>query len=80
TRDGKLKARTARFDREADAAEAARSVVRANLQRDTAIAWLDRHYQERLREVLVVQRDEARLQIEASDAAYRGGRGSQADL
>lgn len=80
TRDGKLKARTARFEREADAAEAARSVVRANLQRDTAIAWLDRHYQERLREVLVVQRDEARLQIEASDAAYRGGRGSQADL
>lgn len=79
TRDGKLKARSARFDREADAAEAARYVVRANLQRDTAIAWMDRHYQERIREVLVGQRDETMLQIEASDAAYRGGRGSQVD-
>jgi outer membrane protein TolC len=28
---------------------------------------------------LLTQRDEARLQIEAADAAYRGGRGSQAD-
>jgi outer membrane protein TolC len=41
---------------------------------------LDRFYQERLREVLVSQRDEARLQIDAADAAYRGGRGSQADV
>ena len=80
TRDSKLKARAARFEREAEVAEARREAALANLQRDTAIAWLDRHYQERMREVLVAQRDEARLQIDAADAAYRGGRGSQADL
>ena len=33
-----------------------------------------------MREALIAQRDEARLQVEAADAAYRGGRGSQADV
>ncbi|VTU31385.1 type I secretion outer membrane protein, TolC family [Variovorax sp. SRS16] len=80
TREDKLKARSARFEREAEVAEAGRSLALANLQRDTAMAWLDRSYQERMRDVLVSQRDEARLQIEAADAAYRGGRGAQADV
>ena len=76
----KRQARTARFEREAEAAEAGRELVLANLQRDTATAWLDRHFQERMHELLVSQRDEARLQIDAADAAYRGGKGSQADV
>jgi len=80
TRSDKREARAARFDREAEAAEAGRTLALANLQRDTALAWLDRYYQERVRETLTAQRDEARLQIEAADAAYRGGRGSQADV
>jgi outer membrane protein TolC len=80
TRDGKLKARAARFERAADVAEAGRELVLANLQRDAAIAWLDRHYQERMRALLVAQRDAAALQIDAADAAYRGGRVSQADV
>ncbi len=80
TRADKRKARTARFEREADAAEAGRAATLAELRRDTATAWLDRYYQERVREVLSAQRDEARLQIEAAEAAYRGGRGSQADV
>ena len=80
TRSGKLKARTSRFEREAEAAEAGRELALANLQRDTATAWLDRHYQERMRDLLTTQRDEARLQIDAADTAYRGGRGSQADV
>ena len=80
TRDGKLKARAARFEREAEVAEAGRQLALANLHRDTAMAWLDRYFQERMREVLITQRDEAKLQIEAADAAYRGARGSQADV
>lgn len=80
TRDEKRKARSARFDREADVAEAGRAVALASLRRDTAMAWLDRHYQERMRELLDVQRGETALQIEAAEAAYRGGRGSQADV
>lgn len=80
TRSDKLKARSARFNREAEAAEAGRAVALANLRRDTAMAWLDRHYQERMLDVLRTQRNEAGLQIEAADAAYRGGRGTQADV
>ena len=80
TRGSKLQARSARFEREAEAAAAGRELALANLRRDTAIAWLDRSYQERIHDLLVGQRDEARLQIEAADAAYRGGRGSQGDV
>jgi outer membrane protein TolC len=80
TRSDKLKARSARFNREAEAAEASRAVALANLRRDTAMAWLDRYYQERMLDVLRTQRTEAGLQIEAADAAYRGGRGTQADV
>lgn len=80
TRGGKLEARRARFEREADAAAARRVLALAQLQRETAAAWLDRQYLERMTELLLAQRDEARLQVEAADAAYRGGRGSQADV
>lgn len=80
TRKDKLRARSARFDREADMAVAGRGVALASLRRDTAMAWLDRHYQQRMRELLQVQRAETALQIEAADAAYRGGRGPQADV
>ena len=79
TRGDKLRSRASRFEREAEVAEAGRELDLANLRRDTAIAWLDRHYQERLRQVLVQQRDEAKLQIVAADAGYRGGRAAQAD-
>ena len=83
TRSDKLKARSARFEREAEAAGFARALALANLRRDTAMAWLDRHYQEQMLAVLQLQRAEASLQIDAADAAYRSGgvgRGAQADV
>lgn len=80
TRADKRTARAGRFEREAEVAEAGRAVALANLRRDTAMAWLDRLFQERMREVLQTQRTEAALQIEAAEAAYRGGRGSQTDV
>lgn len=80
TRGDKRKARAGRFDREAEAAEAGRALALANLRRDTAMAWLDRSYMERMREVLLTQRAEAGLQIEGAEAAYRGGRGTQTDV
>ncbi len=76
----KLQARSDRFEREAEVAEAGRRLALAALQRDTAAAWLDRHFEEQLRAMLLAQRDEARLQVEAADAAYRGGRGAQPDV
>jgi outer membrane protein TolC len=80
TRDDKRRARSARAAGEAELAQAGRASSVAALQSDTAMAWLDRHFQERMRELIVRQRAEAALQVEAADAAYRGGRGSQADV
>jgi outer membrane protein TolC len=80
TREGKRKARSARYEREAESAEASRQLALANLSRDTSLAWLDRYYQETIGTMLRRQRDEAMLSIDAADAAYRGSRGSQADV
>jgi outer membrane protein TolC len=80
TRRDKRDAHAARFEREADVAEADRTVALADLQRDTAMAWLERYYRERIREVLVSQRDQAALQIEAADLSYRSGLGPQSDV
>jgi outer membrane protein TolC len=80
TREGKRKARTARYEREAESAEAGKQLAVANLSRDTALAWLDRYYREVIATMLRRQRDEAALSIDAAEAAYRGGRGSQADV
>ena len=79
TRADKLGARAARFEREAEVAEQARALALANLRRDTALAWFDRYFQERMLDLLKAQRAETALQIEAADAAYRGGRGALAD-
>ncbi|MBC7699243.1 TolC family protein [Aquabacterium sp.] len=80
TREDKRLARSRRFEREAQASEASRALALSNLQRDTAVAWLERHFQERMLALLKAQRDETRLQVEAAEAAYRGGRGAQADV
>lgn len=80
TRDGKRKARAARLEREADAAEVTRAAELARLQREAALAWLERHYLERTRALLLEQRAEEGLQVEAAEATYRGGRGAQADV
>lgn len=80
TRSDKLRLRASRFEREAEAAEAARQLALASLQRDTASAWLDLYYQRQMRALLRQQKDEAALPVQAADAAYRGGRGSQADV
>ncbi len=80
TRGSKLEARSARFEREAEAAEASRALALTELQREAAMAWLDLYYLQRMTDVLLARREEARLQVEAADAGYRGGRGAQADV
>ncbi|MCC4118164.1 TolC family protein [Aromatoleum toluclasticum] len=79
-REGKRRARAARFEREADTAEAARVMQLAELRRDTALAWFERYYRQQIVALLTRQREEAALQIEAADAAWRAGRGAQAEV
>lgn len=80
TREDKRLARSKRFEQEAQASEAGRALVLANLQRETATAWLNCFYLERMLGLLASQRDEAHLQVDAAEAAYRVGKGAQADV
>ena len=80
TRHDKRDARAERFAREAEAAEAGRTLALSDLQRETASAWLERYFRGRVREVIAQQRDQAGLQVEAADLAYRSGVGAQSDV
>jgi len=80
TRAAKREARMTRFEREADKARSDQLAAAAAIQRDVALAWIDRYYAEAIVAVIATQAAEAKLEIEAAEAAYRGGRGSQADV
>jgi outer membrane protein TolC len=80
TREDKRRARSARFEREGDAAMAMRSMQLSALRRQTALAWFDRHYRQLVVDLLIRQRDEAALLSAATDAAFRSGRGPQAEV
>ena len=80
TRSEKRQLRSERFERDAQRAQALRQLTLANLQRDTALAWLDRYYTQAMRELVQQQLEETRLQIQAADIAFRAGRGSQSDV
>lgn len=80
TREDKRRFRSARFTQEAEVAASSRVLALTQLQRDTATAWFDRYYLEQQQPLLSRLRDEAALQVAAADAAYQGGRGSQAEV
>lgn len=75
----KRQLRAERFEQDARRAQAQREFTLANVQRDTALAWLDRYYIQAQRELVFQQLEEAQLQVQAADVAFRTGRGSQAD-
>ena len=80
TRSAKRELRAERFERQADKMLAEKSATVASIQRETALAWLDRYYAEAVATLLAEQSREAALEVEAAQSAYRGGRGSQADV
>src|SRR4029079_12026155 len=59
---------------------AERDVSVAAIQRDTALAWLDRYYAEASLRLLSEQNRQARGEIEAAETSYRAGRGNLADV
>lgn len=72
--------RSERQEREAEKAQAQKDVNLAAIQRDTAIAWLELYYTEQLADAVSSQAIFSRQEVEAAQAAYRGGRGSSADI
>jgi len=80
TRSDKRQARADRFEREAEKTLAERQATIAAIQRNTALAWLDRYYAEAMAAVVAEQSQEARVEIEAAESGYRAGRGNLADV
>lgn len=80
TRNEKRQLRAQKFAREADRSEAEKQAATASIQRSTALAWLDRHYAEAMVEIVGAEIGQLKDEITAAEAAYRGGRGSQADV
>ncbi|MES2509988.1 MAG: TolC family protein [Pseudomonadota bacterium] len=76
----KRQLRAERFERDAQRALAQRQLIQANVERDTALAWLDRYYTLAMRELVQQQLQETRLQVQAADSGFRTGRGSQAEV
>jgi hypothetical protein len=70
----KRQLRAEKFEREAERTTNEQSATLATVQRDTALAWLDRYFAEAMAAVVVEQTRAARLEIEAAATAYRGGR------
>lgn len=80
TRADKLHWRSARYQIEGVKALAQKDVALASIQRDTAIAWLEVFYTEQMVSAVSAQAAVSRQEIEAAEGAYRGGRGSSADI
>ncbi|MGY2491340.1 TolC family protein [Cupriavidus sp. CP313] len=80
TRSDKRRAKAARFEAEASAAEGQRAVSLANMQRNAVSAWLDRWYAEQTGILLGHHGHPLELALQAASAAYRSGRGTRADV
>ncbi len=79
TRSEKLKLRGDRADAEVRKEAAVLALAEVNLQRDVALAWIDRYFAERQLDLLKELVRESELQITAAQAALAGGKGQAAD-
>lgn len=80
TRADKLKYRADQFEISAQKTQAEKSLNTASIQRDSALAWLDRYYTGRQLELVDEQLSQTQLEQQAAQSAYKGGRASQADV
>jgi outer membrane protein TolC len=80
TRSEKRELRSLRYGLEAEKSRAEKTAAIAAIERDTALAWLERYYAEAMTAVVTRQVGEIRLEITAAESAYRAGRGTQADV
>lgn len=80
TRADKRQFRGERVEREGDKLAAEKRLSLAAIQRDTALAWLERYYAEAMATVLAEQHTQAKFELQAAESAFRGGRGELADV
>ncbi|NNG21429.1 TolC family protein [Telluria aromaticivorans] len=76
----KRRLRSERFEREAERSLAEKSALSATVERDTALAWLNLYYTQRMASVLSEQVVRTKLEIHAVEAQYRSGQARQAEV
>ncbi|MEP6702443.1 MAG: TolC family protein [Betaproteobacteria bacterium] len=76
----KRRLRAARVELDAAKTAGEKVALIANIRRDTALNWLERYYADAMAAVVAEQLQQATLEIDAAEGAYRAGRGSQVDL
>ncbi len=79
TRSEKLKLRGERAESEVRKEAAVLSLAEVNLNRDVALAWIDRYFAERQLALLKELARESELQVSAATATLAGGRGQASD-
>ena len=79
TRSEKRHLKRERFEREAEKSLAEKDATTAAIERDTALAWLDRYYLEAMLATTQDYLRAAQAEVESADSAYRTGRGAQAE-
>lgn len=80
TRADKLRLRSARYERDAERMLAEREIIHCDIERDSALAWLDLWFAQAEQDLLAAQSEALRDQRTAVEAAYRGGRSSRSEL
>ena len=79
-RADKRRLKVERVERDLQRIGADRIQAVATVQQGTALAWIERHYNRQMLELLQRQLEETRRQEQGAEIAYRGGRGSQAEV
>jgi len=79
TRADKRQLRSERFEREAQRTLAEKAATSVTIERDVALAWFDRYYLDAMATIVDQKIEKARIESQAVDANYRGGRASRAD-
>ncbi|PQO98125.1 heavy metal resistance protein CzcC [Massilia phosphatilytica] len=80
TASDKRRLRAAGMEGEADKAAADKDVAIARIERDTALAWIDLYFAQQMTALVRQQAGQAQLDVQAAEAAWRAGKGSQADV
>ncbi len=76
----KRRLRAERYELEAQKGVIEEQATLATIQRDVALAWFDAWHAEAMAGVLAEQRVRGLQEIEAAEAEYRAGRGSQSEV
>lgn len=80
TASDKRRLRAAQLEGTADKASAEKDVAIARIERETAQAWLDLYFAKQMADLVRQQVSQAQLDLQAAEAAYRAGKGSQGDV